>query len=66
MMALIALISSFLMYFLNKPSNTDVMKPMTTAGLLGRSKATPKRKPKAMTDLMAYNLEIQEQGENRG
>jgi len=30
------------------------------------SRRSEKRKPKALTDLMAYQREIQEEGENRG
>lgn len=57
---------SFLMLFFSKRSlNNEMSSPIIRDRLL-RPKALQKRAPKALTDLMAYNREIQEQGENRG
>lgn len=60
---------SFLLFIilfraLNKQKTGPIIEGSTLRGTFGR--APLKRAPKALTDLMAYNKEIEEEGQNRG
>lgn len=70
-----AFVGSFLGAFigdiLSRHMFQDLNNPEKTKTMIGgivRPRATQaeKRKPKILTDLMAYQKEIQEEGENRG
>lgn len=52
------------LYFLKRPLNNEKSRPII-GDRFTKARPSEKRKPKALTDLMAYTREIEEQGENR-
>lgn len=64
-LGLILSLISGLLFFAKRSLNLEKSSSIIGTGFI-RPKASSKRRPKALTDLMAYNRELQEEGENRG